>query len=101
METFDVVLLRYLDGRPSGAAKEMAERLGVAQSAVSRWRTGDQIPDDDRAYELGRILGYDETEILESMALSRAARQADRVERIQAARRAAIEQEISRSRSRR
>jgi transcriptional regulator with XRE-family HTH domain len=79
----------------------MAERLGVAQSVVSRWRTGDQIPDDNRAHELGRILGYSEAEILESITLLRAARQADRVERIQAARRAAIEQEIRRSRSRR
>jgi len=100
METFDVVLLRYLDDRPPGAAKQMAERLGVAQSAVSRWRTGDQIPDDDRAHELGQILGYSEAEILESIALSRAVRQAGRVERIQAARRAAIEREIGRSRSR-
>lgn len=101
MDTFDVVLLRYLDSRPPGAAKEMAERLGVAQSAVSRWRTGDQIPDDDRAFDLGRILGYSEAEILESIALLRAARQTHRVERIQAARRAAIEQEIRRGRSRR
>lgn len=37
--------------------KEVAQRLGVSPSLVSKWETGDRKPDDSQFWELGRFFG--------------------------------------------
>lgn len=39
---------------------ELAARLGVARSTVSRWRDGDRHPDEDQAAALAALLGKPE-----------------------------------------
>lgn len=45
--------------------KELADRLGVTNKAVSKWETGQGMPDISVLLELGRILGVSVEEILE------------------------------------
>lgn len=46
---------------------ELAQRLGVARSTVSRWREGDRHPDEDQAAALACLLGKPDI-LAESMA---------------------------------
>lgn len=50
---------------------EIATRLGVARSAVSRWRAGERAPDDDQAIALAQLLGVPEGEMLAECAAAR------------------------------
>jgi transcriptional regulator with XRE-family HTH domain len=99
MDPFPVLLTRHFGGQ-RGAARQLADRIGVNESTVSRWMTGETAPGKDRAAELAGILGYTLEEILESLVMVRKARSDERVERIQAARKAALQQEL-RGRTRR
>lgn len=51
---------------------EIATRIGVARSAVSRWRAGERAPDDEQAIALAELLGIPEGEMLAECAAARA-----------------------------
>ena len=55
---------------------ELAHRLGVARSTVSRWREGDRHPDEDQAAALAALLG--KPEILAECMGARAKKPANR-----------------------
>lgn len=55
---------------------DLAARLGVARSTVSRWREGDRHPDEDQAAALAALLG--KPEILAECMGARAKKAANR-----------------------
>ncbi|ANQ85053.1 hypothetical protein dqs_2015 [Azoarcus olearius] len=69
-----IPIRRYLDEAiDKGIVKndaELAAKLGVARSTVSRWRDGDRAPDEDQAAGLAALL--DKPEILAACMATRA-----------------------------
>lgn len=60
-QAFATNLARLIGRRPQS---ELAEALGVTQSSVSRWLSGDALPSVDRLAELARHLGVTVDELL-------------------------------------
>lgn len=44
--------------------KELAEKMGVDQTAISQWETGESLPRADKLPHLARILGCTIDELL-------------------------------------
>lgn len=61
-----------------GTDAKIAQRLGVAASAVSKWRTGEKVPSDRQAIGLAHIINEQPEKI---MLLFQAARQEDKTEK--------------------
>lgn len=43
---------------------DLARRIGVAQSAISRWKRGESMPEPSNCRELARVFGVPEAEVL-------------------------------------
>lgn len=66
----------YIDeGIRTGRVKNAAEIsviLNVSEPTVSRWKSGDRIPDDEQAVRLAELLGIDAGEVLAECGAARA-----------------------------
>lgn len=80
MNAIDKNVLNALDRAKTalGTDAKIAQRLGVAASAVSKWRNGEKVPSDRQAIGLAHIINEQPEKI---MLLFQAARQEDKTER--------------------
>ena len=66
----------YLDeALTKGAAEndsDIGRKIGATRSAVSSWRSGRRVPDDDQAVKLAELLGKDPGELLAECGAARA-----------------------------
>lgn len=95
--TFSQLLREWMDSPDAPSQTEVAQRLGVSQATISRWKSGAMTPGVDKSESLANLIGIPENDLARAVyeqakrAAERAGAQARNLEVVLALRKAELE----------